>query len=221
MISLVIFDCDGVLVDSEPTSNRILAEALTEVGLPYTQAESMRDFMGRAWDDSLADIERKLGGRVPRGFTEAFRERRDAAFRDGIEPIAGIREAIEGIEADRCVASSGLPEKIRLTLGLCGLLDLFGDNIFSASEVDVGKPAPDLFLHAARTMGHEPAACAVVEDTPVGVEAARRAGMRALGYVDNAEQEALESAGATRTFESMRELPELIAELVSSPGSAH
>jgi HAD superfamily hydrolase (TIGR01509 family) len=213
LISLVIFDCDGVLVDSEPTSNRILAEALSEAGLPYTQAESMRDFMGRAWDDSLADIETKLGKPAPAGFTEGFRERRDAAFRASIEPIPGIRAAIERIDAERCVASSGLPDKVRLTLGLCGLLDLFEDRIFSASEVEQGKPAPDLFLHAARTMGHEPGACAVVEDTTVGVEAARRAGMWALGYVDNVEREALERAGATRTFESMRELPELLAEL--------
>jgi len=221
LISLVIFDCDGVLVDSEPTSNRILAEALTEAGLPYTQAESMSDFMGRAWDDSLADIEQKLGQPAPGGFTEGFRERRDAAFREGLEPIAGVREAIERIEADRCVASSGLPEKIRLTLGLCGLLDLFEDFIFSASEVSHGKPAPDLFLHAAHTLGHEPNACAVVEDTTVGIEAASAAMMHALGYVDNVERSALEAAGASRTFESMRELPGLLAELSSGSDSAH
>ena len=213
MISLVIFDCDGVLVDSEPTSNRILAEALTEAGLPYTQAESMRDFMGRAWEDSLADIERKLGGPAPEGFTEGFRERRDAAFQEGIEPIAGIRDALERIDAERCVASSGLPEKIRLTLGLTGLLDLFEDRIFSAAEVENGKPAPDLFLHAAGTMGHEPERCAVVEDTTVGVAAARAAGMTAIGYVDNVSEERLLEAGAHRTFGDMEELPSLLGAL--------
>ncbi len=210
MISLVIFDCDGVLVDSEPTSNRILAEALTEAGLPYTQAESMRDFMGRAWEDSLADIELKLGGPAPEGFTEGFRERRDAAFREGIEPIPGVREAIDRIDAERCVASSGLPEKIELTLGLTGLLDLFEGRIFSAAEVEQGKPAPDLFLHAARTMGHEPKRCAVVEDTTVGIEAARAAGMLAIGYADNISRETLEAAGAIHTLDDMRELPRLI-----------
>jgi len=213
VISLVIFDCDGVLVDSEPTSNTILAKALTEAGLPYTQAESMRDFMGRAWEDSLADIERKLDRPAPAGFTEGFRERRDSAFREGIEPIPGVREAIERISAARCVASSGLPEKIRLTLGLTGLLDLFEGRIFSAAEVERGKPAPDLFLHAARSMGHEPGHCAVVEDTPVGIQAARAGGMTALAYVDNAPRGALEAAGAHRTFSDMRDLPALLAAL--------
>ena len=191
-------------------SNRILAEALTDAGLPYTQSESMRDFMGRAWEDSLADIERKLGGPAPAGFTEGFRERRDAAFRERIEPIPGVREAIGAIDADRCVASSGLLEKIRLTLGLTRLLDLFEDRIFSASEVEKGKPAPDLFLHAARTMGHEPERCAVVEDTPVGVEAARSAGMTALGYADNVSTAVLENSGAHHTFDDMRDLPALL-----------
>ncbi len=207
MISLVIFDCDGVLVDSEPASNRILAEALSEAGLPYTQAESMRDFMGRAWEDSLADIERKLGKPAPEGFTEGFRARRDAAFRDGLEPIRGVREAIELIDAERCVASSGLPEKVQLTLDLTGLLHLFEGRIFSAAEVERGKPAPDLFLYAARTMGHEPGRCAVVEDTPVGIQAARAAGMHAVGYADNASREVLEKAGANEIIADMRELP--------------
>ncbi len=210
MITLVIFDCDGVLVDSEPTSNRILAEVLTEAGLPYSTEESMRDFMGRAWEDSLADIEQKLGGPVPEKFTADFRARRDAAFEEGIEAIPGIRDAIERIELDRCVASSGLPEKIRLTLGLTGLLDLFEDRIFSAAMVERGKPAPDLFLHAAAAMGHEPVRCAVVEDTTVGIEAARAAGMRALGYMDNVGEAALRAAGAHETFTDMRDLPDLV-----------
>jgi HAD superfamily hydrolase (TIGR01509 family) len=217
MISLVIFDCDGVLVDSEPMSNRALAEALTEIGLPYTQEASMRDFMGRAWEDSLGDIERKLGAPVPEGFTDSFRARRDAAFRDAIEPIPGIRDAIEAIDAERCVASSGLHEKIRLTLGLTELLDLFEERIFSASEVENGKPAPDLFLHAAQTMGHEPEHCAVVEDATVGIRAAHAAGMVAIGFVDNTPREALEAAGAHATFSDMRELPGLIEKSGEAP----
>jgi len=212
-ISLVIFDCDGVLVDSEPTSNRILAEALTEAGLPYTQAESMRDFMGRAWDDSLEIIESKLGREPADGFTERFREHRDAALREEVEPIPSVREAIEAIEAEYCVASSGTYEKIRLTLGKTGLLPLFEGAIFSATEVERGKPAPDLFLHAAETMGHGPERCAVVEDTPVGIRAARAAGMAALGFIDNSDEASLAEAGATSTFDDMRVLPVLLAAL--------
>ena len=211
MTTLVIFDCDGVLVDSEPAANRILAELLTELGLPYSQAESMRDYMGRAWEDSLAIIEGKLGGPVPEGFTQRFRDRRDAAFRESIEPISGVREAIAQIPADRCVASSGAPEKIRLTLGLTGLLKLFDGRIFSAAEVERGKPAPDLFLHAAHTLGHRPEGCAVVEDTPVGIEAARAAGMTALGFADNVSAGALKAAGADATFDAMQDLPRLVA----------
>lgn len=209
MISFVIFDCDGVLVDSEPISCRVMAEALTAQGLPYTTEECMRDYMGRAWGDSLQLIEGKLGHPPAEGFTERFRERRDAALRE-VEPVPGVRAAIEAIGTERCVASSGTHEKIRLTLGQTGLLPLFEGAIFSATEVGRGKPAPDLFLHAARTLGHEPERCAVVEDTPVGIEAARAAGMTALGYVDNVSREALEAAGAHETFTDMRELPQLI-----------
>jgi len=210
VISIVIFDCDGVLVDSEPISCRIMAEALTDEGLPYTTEECMRDYMGRAWDDSLEIIESKLGRAPADGFTERFREHRDAALREEVEPIPSVREAIEAIEAEYCVASSGTHEKIRLTLGKTGLLPLFEGAIFSATEVERGKPAPDLFLHAAETMGHGPERCAVVEDTPVGIAAARAAGMTALGYVDNSTQTALEEAGAHRTFSDMRELPALL-----------
>ena len=210
MISLVIFDCDGVLVDSEPISCRVMAEALTGEGLPYTTEECMSDYMGRAWDDSLRIIEGKLGRPPTAGFTERFRERRDAALAEEVTPIDGVREAIEAIEAERCVASSGTHQKIRLTLGTTGLLPLFEERIFSATEVEHGKPAPDLFLHAARTLGHDPAECAVVEDTVVGIEAARRAGMTALGYIDNVTKEALARAGADRTFDHMRDLPRLL-----------
>jgi len=213
MISLVIFDCDGVLVDSEPISCRVMAEALTAEGLPYTTEECMRDYMGRAWGDSLEIIEGKLGRAPAEGFTERFRAARDEALLAEVTPMRGVREAIGAIDAGRCVASSGTQEKIRLTLGTTELLPLFEGAVFSATEVDCGKPAPDLFLHAARTMGHEPSRCAVVEDTPVGIEAARAAGMAALGFVDNSPRSALEAAGAHETFEAMRDLPRLVGSL--------
>lgn len=210
-LGLVIFDCDGVLVDSEPISCRVMAKALTEIGLPYTTEECMRDYMGRAWEDSLRMIEERLGAPVPDGFTESFRSRRDAALREEVRPVAGVREAIERIELDRCVASSGLPEKIRLTLGTTGLLELFAeDRLFSAVEVERGKPAPDLFLHAAATLREEPSECVVVEDTAIGAAAARAAGMTALGYADNVSAKDLAAAGAV-PFGAMDELPELVA----------
>ena len=213
MISLVIFDCDGVLVDSEPISCRVMAEALSAEGLPATREDVYRDYMGRAWADSLRMIEERLGRPTRPGFTDDFRAARDAALAKEVVAIEGVRDAVAEIETagiERCVASSGAEEKIRLTLGTTGLLELFEGRIFSATEVARGKPAPDLFLWAAETLGHEPETCAVVEDTPVGIEAARAAGMTALAFVDNAPREALESAGAHAVFESMRELPGLV-----------
>jgi HAD superfamily hydrolase (TIGR01509 family) len=213
MISLVIFDCDGVLVDSEPISCRVMAQALTDEGLPATTEDVYRDFMGRAWADSLAMIEERLGRPTRAGFTDDFRKARDAALAEEVVAIEGVRAAIEDLDADgieRCVASSGAEDKIRLTLGTTGLLELFEGRIFSATQVKRGKPAPDLFLWAAKTMGHPAENCVVVEDTPVGIEAARAAGMTALAYVDNAPREALEAAGAHATFAEMDELQRLI-----------
>src|SRR5687768_13766948 len=166
MTSLVIFDCDGVLVDSEPISCRVMAEALTAEGLETTTQDVMRDFMGRAWADSLQMIEARLGRPTRPGFTDDFRAARDAALAAEVTPVEGVREALEEIEAagmERCVASSGAVEKIRLTLGTTGLLELFEGRIFSATEVAKGKPAPDLFLLAARGMNHVPEECAVIE----------------------------------------------------------
>jgi HAD superfamily hydrolase (TIGR01509 family) len=209
LIELVIFDCDGVLVDSEWISNRVMAEAITEAGLPTTTEECMRLFMGRRWEDSLEMIEARLGRPLPPEFTDSYIGRRDAALAAELEPVAGVAEAIARLPVDRCVASSGTPEKIRFTLGHTGLLHLFEGRIFSAHEVENGKPAPDLFLHAAQVMGHTPERCAVVEDTIVGIQAARAAGMRALGYAGHFDVAVLAAAGA-EPFESMDELPALV-----------
>ncbi len=207
--ALVIFDCDGVLVDSEPISCRVMAEALREVGLPSSTEDCMREYMGRSWSDSLRMIERRLGEPLPEGFSEGFRARRDSALAAEVTAVDGIAEALERIEQDLCVASSGSPEKIRLTLGTTGLLARFEGRIYSAEQVERGKPHPDLFLHAAGELGYEPGECAVVEDTVVGVEAARGAGMLALGYSALVPAELLARAGA-RPFASMAELPGLL-----------
>ena len=204
---LVIFDCDGVLVDSEPLSNAALAEALTALGMPHTTEQCFERFMGRSWA-SCMEI---LGGE-PAGLHEDYRRRIFAAFERELEPVAGVGRAVDAVRAAGhavCVASSGEHDKIRFTLGLTGLLDRFGDRIFSATEVPRGKPAPDLFLHAARSCGHDPADCVVVEDSPLGIAAARAAGMRALGYAGRTDPISLGDSDSV--FTVMSELPSLVA----------
>ena len=205
----MIFDNDGVLVDSEPISNRVMAEAISAVGLPTTTEDSMREFMGRRWEDSVAIVEGRLGRTLPEEFTTTYRERRDAALAAELRPVPGVAEAIARIPCARCVASSGAPEKIRFTLEHTGLLHLFEDRMFSGVEVEHGKPAPDLFLYAAERMGAAPESCAVVEDTVHGVEAGVAAGMTVFAYAWYFEAGVLEAAGAT-SFTSMDELPELL-----------
>ena len=206
----MIFDCDGVLVDSEVIANRVLAAAITEAGLPMTTDESMQLFMGRRWEDSLFQIERRLGRPLPDDFSDAYRSRRDAALHAELQPVEGIAAAIERIPIPRCVASSGPVEKIRFTLGRTGLLELFEGRIFSAHEVEHGKPAPDVFLYAAERMGAEPSRCAVVEDSLVGVEGGLAAGMAVFGYCGHFDAEAMAAAGA-RPFATMDRLPGLLA----------
>jgi HAD superfamily hydrolase (TIGR01509 family) len=201
---LVIFDCDGVLVDSEPLANRELAGMLTEIGLPTTTEESMAAFMGRAWDTITPLIEARLAAPLPETFIDTYYERVFAAFDAELQPVEGIEQALDQIEAMghvTCVASSGPHERIRRALAKTNLLPRFPDShIFSAQDVQRGKPAPDLFLNAQRTLDHAPQDCVVVEDAPTGVEAARRAQMRVLGY--NTE--------ADITFKRMAELPALL-----------
>ena len=206
---LVIFDCDGVLVDSEPLSNRILAERLTALGLPTSTEQSIQDFMGRSWAACAALIERRLGRPLPAGFADGYHEELFEALRREVRPVEGIVAVLDGLDAAACVASSGAPEKIRTSLGATGLLERFEGRIFSATEVEHGKPAPDLFLHAARSCGAAPERCLVVEDAVAGVQAARAAGMDVLGYAGLTAPELLEAEGA-RVFTSMAELPALL-----------
>jgi HAD superfamily hydrolase (TIGR01509 family) len=212
---LVIFDCDGVLVDSEPLSNRILAERLTAIGLPTTLEDSIRDYMGRSWKYDLDLIESRLGRPVPDGWAEAFHAEVFEAFERELEPVPGIAAALDAIELPWCVASSSAHARIRAALRATGLLERFEGRIFSATDVEHGKPAPDLFLHAAATMGAAPERCVVVEDAPAGVQAGLAAGMTVLGYAGLTRAELL--AGA-HVFTSMAELPDLITG--SAPRSA-
>jgi HAD superfamily hydrolase (TIGR01509 family) len=215
VIQAVIFDCDGVLVDSEALSNRALSEALAEAGLVMSPAECRAAFMGRSWASCLELISERMGAPAPPGLEAGYRRRMGAAFERELLPVPGVEEALDRIDLPTCVASSGPHSKMRLSLGLTGLLPRFEGRIFSASEVEHGKPAPDLFLHAAKQMGWEPATCAVVEDAPVGAQAAAAAGMTAFGYAGDGDAPALAAAGA-RVFTEMSELPELLSRRAAS-----
>ncbi|MEV6012095.1 HAD-IA family hydrolase [Streptomyces sp. NPDC051976] len=211
---LVIFDNDGVLVDSEPLSNRILAGHLTELGHPTTYEESIRDYMGAAVHRIHDVVWERSGQRLPEGFNEAYHQRVFEAFQRELEPVAGVVDVLDELTADAvpyCLASSGSHERIRVALRRTGLYERFGEErIFSSQDVGRGKPAPDLFLHAAAVMGVQPGRCAVVEDSPLGVRAAVAAGMDVYGFTAMTPAERLEEAGATVLFGAMEALPGLL-----------
>ncbi len=209
-IRLVIFDCDGVLVDSERIAVRVDVVVLAELGWVMTEAEVVERFMGRTDEYMVSQVEAHLGRPLPANWEEPFQRLYREAFEARLKPVPGILEVLDEIATPTCVASSGTHERIRYTLGLTGLYTRFVGRIFSASDVARGKPAPDLFLHAANRMGVEPSECAVVEDSRYGIEAARAAGMRAFGYAGGlTPRHRLEGIG-TVVFQDMRELPRLL-----------
>jgi HAD superfamily hydrolase (TIGR01509 family) len=209
---LVIFDNDGVLVDSEPISNRLLAAYLTELGHPTSYEDSLRDYMGSAMHRVHELVEERSGLRLPADFDDVFHERVFAAFERELKPVAGAVDVLEELAVDGvpyCVASSGSHERIRVGHRTTGLDRWFDDSrIFSAEDVGRGKPAPDLFLYAAERMGVAPDRCVVVEDSPLGVRAAVAAGMDVYGFTAMTPAELL--AGATQLFAGMGELSGLL-----------
>jgi HAD superfamily hydrolase (TIGR01509 family) len=209
---LVIFDCDGVLVDSERLSTRLDAELLAQLGWPLTQAEIVERWAGRTEAVMRAEIEAHLGRDIGAEW-EAFDVRYLRAFAEELEPVEGVAAAVDEIQTAgyaTCVASSGGHAKIRRNLATTGLLDRFDDRIFSADDVEHGKPAPDLFLHAAALMAVEPSRTAVVEDSRHGVVAARAAGMWAFAYSGGVTPASALVGDRTTVFEAMRDLPGLI-----------
>ncbi|MFG3098418.1 HAD family hydrolase [Streptomyces sp. NPDC048202] len=209
---LILFDNDGVLVDSEPISNRHLAAYLTELGHPTTYEDSIRDYMGAALHRVHDLVLERTGERLPAEFDDVFHARVFAAFQEELRPVAGVEGVLEKLAADGmpyCVASSGSHERIRVGHRATGLDRWFQDDrIFSSQDVGRGKPAPDLFLYAAQRMGVAPERCLVVEDSPLGVQAARAAGMDVYGFTAMTPPEKL--AGATQLFSSMGELADLL-----------
>ncbi|MFE0730809.1 HAD family hydrolase [Streptomyces antibioticus] len=210
---LVIFDNDGVLVDSEPISNRLLAAYLTELGHPTSYEDSIRDYMGSAMHRIHDLVLERTGERLPADFDDVFHRRVFDAFERELRPVAGAVDVLGKLAADDvpyCVASSGSHERIRVGHRTTGLDRWFDDaRIFSSQDVGKGKPAPDLFLYAAERMGVEPARCVVVEDSPLGVQAAVAAGMDVYGFT--AMTPAAKLAGATQLFSDMGELAGLLA----------
>ena len=212
MTELVIFDSDGVLVDSDRISLRIQAERISALGLEMSYEDCVRDFLGLGMEATLRILTERLGRPLPEGWEAQLEAAVHEGFRRELTPVRGVIEALEEIELPTCVASSGSHEKMRLTLGLTGLYERFAGRIFSAEEVQRGKPAPDLFLHAAKRMSVEPGRCVVVEDSPFGVAGAKAAGMAALGFAAAVPTERLNAADAV--FTTMAELPDLIAGTV-------
>jgi HAD superfamily hydrolase (TIGR01509 family) len=214
-LGLVIFDCDGVLVDSETISSAVLAQTLTGHGLPTALADARRDYEGLLLRDIDARAAAKLGRPLPDDWIERFQAERAEVFRRELEPVVGAGEAVEAIVAAGvpvCVASQGTIEKTRLSLALTGLDRLFSDDVlFSAWLVERGKPFPDLFLHAAETMGVQADHCAVVEDSVSGVTAAVAASMRVIGYAADGDGHAgaLRNAGA-EVVGSLGDVPALL-----------
>jgi len=219
-VELVIFDCDGVLVDSEPISARVMADALSEIGYPVTAADCIARYTGISMAAVTAMIENDWGRPLPDGFVDGVRQRDFEAFAAELEPVAGVESVLDRLEIAKCVASSGAPEKIRFTLTATGLIEHFEPHLFSSREVVHGKPASDLFLYAAREMGTEPDSCVVIEDSVAGVQAGRAAGMRVLGFTGGGHagprmRAPLLDAGADAVFDRMEKLALLLGQAVT------
>jgi HAD superfamily hydrolase (TIGR01509 family) len=217
-VDLVIFDCDGVLVDSEVISCAAHAETLTRHGYPITSDEVLERFLGVSDREARETIETELGRPLADDFESQMNEAALRRYAEDLRAIPYIDEAIAAIDLPKCVASSGTPAKIRHGLGCAGLYDQLAPHIFSASQVKRGKPAPDLFLFAAGQMQAAPARCVVIEDSLAGIAAAVAAGMPVLGFHGGSHcrpghGDRLRAAGAVATFDDMRQLPGLIGRI--------
>lgn len=215
-VELVIFDCDGVLVDSEPISLAVLVEALDVAGVSMGADEAAERFLGKSLKTMSEILHDEYGLAIDDHFLEGMRKTLYARFREELQPIKNIRRVVEALPVSCCVASSSQPERIRLSLSVTGLIDCFEPNIFSASMVRNGKPAPDLFLHASEVMGVLPDACVVIEDSPAGVMAAQAAGMRVCAFAGGSHartsrhRDALSVLRPDVLFDDMRDLLQFV-----------
>jgi len=215
-MDLIIFDCDGVLVDSEIVSFEAEAEVFGEIGITLTAKDLLERFLGMSSASMFAVIERERGIKLPADFAERAARRTLEAFDQRLRPIPGIAELLANLPGRKCVASSSEPARIRHSLSLAGILHHFEPHIFSATQVKHGKPAPDLFLFAAESMGAAPARCLAIEDSVAGVTAARAAGMTVLGFTGGSHcldghADKLRAAGAGEVFGSCPALASYLA----------
>ncbi|HEV3156234.1 MAG TPA: HAD family hydrolase [Candidatus Baltobacteraceae bacterium] len=223
-IDLLIWDCDGCLIDSELLACSIPAALLTEMGFPITAQAYVERFAGQGIRHSIRLIEEETGRSFMEGFPfDRLRAEREALFEASLRPIDGVHEALARINMSMCVASGSEVDRLKQTLSIAGLYERFAGCIFSAEQVERGKPAPDLLLFAARQMGAIPARCLVIEDSIIGVKAAQAAGMRVFGFagashVSDIWKERLAATGVEKLFEDMRELPDLLADCVGAVG---
>ncbi|PRD43805.1 hydrolase [Phyllobacterium phragmitis] len=213
---LVIFDCDGVLVDSEPLAIRVLIETLADAGLTMDAEEAYERFLGRSLGTITAILSEEFQVDLTHAALENGRARLYEVFHAELKPVAGIADTLDRLDVPFCVASSSQPERIRLSLSVTGLLDRFEPNIFSATMVEKGKPAPDLFLHAAGMMNVPPQDCLVIEDSPAGVQAAKAAGMDVFAFVGGghaggkSHRDTLRLLAPDCMFDEMARLPDML-----------
>ncbi len=210
-VELVIFDCDGVLVDSERIAVKVDAVIMGDLGCMFTEEEIIEKFVGSSTEVYTAAVEEQLGRRLEKDWLQRYEHLYKAAFEADLTAVDGVAEALNGLTTPVCVASNTDHAGIRRNLEIVALSDHFEERIFSAADVPRGKPAPDLFLHAARSMGVEPGRCAVIEDSAYGVQAARSAGMRAFGYYGGLTPASRLEGPGTTLFGDMRALPKLLA----------
>lgn len=206
---LVIFDCDGTLVDSEAITFTVWVEAAAEHGVPFSLEEALQKFKGGTRADCMAELERRLGRALPDDFGDNIQRRKIESLKQSLKPIPGAVDLVRAVRTAKCVASNGLRAEVELSLSLTGLLPHFVDRIFSAHEVGAWKPDPGLFLHAARTMGVAPESCVVVEDSVPGVRAGLAAGMTVVAFQPHGRESGLPKG--VRAVESLGELQGLLA----------
>lgn len=205
----IIFDCDGVLVDSEVIGIRLLLEMTAPYGVDMKEEDAVLEFAGRRLKEVIDMLQTRTGQPFPDDLEQRFRERSFEVFQEEVEPVEGITALLDSLTIPFCVASSGPVDKIRLNLTLTGLIGYFEDRIFSAYDIESWKPDPGIFLHAAREMGFPPERCVVIEDSKAGITAGVRGGFTVFGYAKEHNAKELESEGAT-VFYNMHELPQLL-----------
>jgi len=221
MASAIIFDFDGVIADSEVLSNTVLAEVVTELGVPTSVEDAYRDYMGKRFSEVIAAIEKAVGRALPASFAAQYQERTLARFRQELAPIAGAREFISKFaRVPRCIASSSSPDRLAVCLEVLGMTALFAGRVFSASNVARGKPHPDIFLYAAAEIGVPPRDCIVIEDSASGVRAGRAAGatvigLLAAGHVGDGHAVKLKEAGAHHVAPDYLEVERIVRDLLT------